>query len=85
MAFQLCSNRNSSAEEEDGVQQVQNDHDDRVEGPVQVKRGWDQVKEREYREDRHEHRVVDRAWVTGEGLGDHVTNESHDKDAEHEL
>lgn len=85
VGFQLRSQRNSAAEEEDGVQRVQDDHDDRVDGPVQVPRGREQVKESEHRKRRHKHRVVDRGRITREGPGDHVTDEGHDEESPHEL
>lgn len=85
MALQLRSQRNSGAEEENAVQRIQDDHEDRVDSPVQIPRGRDQVKECEHRERRHEHGVVDRGRVARKGLGDHVTDEGHDDDGAHEL
>lgn len=85
MAGQLRSQRNSGAEEENAVQRVQDDHEDRVDSPVQIPRGRDQVKECEHRECRHEHGVVDRARVACKGPGDDVTDEGHDEESPQEL
>lgn len=40
---QLSSQRDRGAKEEDAVERVQHDHKDRVNSPVRVIRGWDQV------------------------------------------
>lgn len=72
-------------EEEDKVQSVQDDHDDRVDGPVGVERRRDEVEEREQRERRRPHGIVDCRGVSGEGLRDHVTDEGHDEDRPDEL
>lgn len=45
VARQLRRERDSRAEEEHGVQPVDHDHDDRVEGPVRVERRRYQVEE----------------------------------------
>lgn len=82
---QLRSQRNSGAEEEHSVQRIQNDHDKRVNGPVRIPRGRDQVEEREHRERRHEHRIVDRGRVACERRVDYVTYEGHDEESPHEL
>lgn len=60
MALQLGSQCNSRAEEEDAVQRVKDDHDDRVTSPVNIERGWEQVEQGEHRENRYEDRVVHR-------------------------
>lgn len=85
VARQLRSECDSRAEEEYAVERVDHDHDDRVKSPVRVERGRDQVEEREHRECRTVHRVVDGGWVARECLSNHVTNESHDEQSPYEL
>lgn len=48
VGMQLRSEGDASGEEENGVQRVEDDHDDRVDGPVDVVRGRDQVEQREH-------------------------------------
>lgn len=86
-AVALKSSRegNRVREKEAKVQSVEDDHDDRVDGPVGVERRREEVEEREQPERRRPHGVVDRCRVSGEGLRDHVTDEGHDKDREDEL
>lgn len=56
-----------------------------MEGPSIADRGRDQVEEREHRECRQEHGIVDGTGVPGEGLVDHVTDEGHDEESPYEL
>lgn len=46
VGFQLSCQRDRGAEEEDAVKRVHHDHNDRVNSPVGVIRGWYQVEER---------------------------------------
>lgn len=48
MALQLRGECDGSTEEENAVQRIDDDHDDRVAGPVDVVRGRDQVEQREH-------------------------------------
>ena len=85
VALQPGSERDSSGEEEDAVQGVDDDHDEWVDGPVDIERGRDQVEQREHREYRCVDGVVYGRWVAGEGLSDHITDEGHDEQGEYEL
>jgi hypothetical protein len=85
MRAQLGSGGNTGAEEEQGVQRVQRDHDDRVEGERLLQGGGYEVEEREHGEDAHEHVVVDDARVAGEGRRDDVADECHDEQRPEEL
>lgn len=79
MALQLRGECDGSAEEENAVQRIDDDHDDRVAGPVDVERGRDQVDQREHSEHRYIDGVVHGRRVPGEGFGDHVTDEGHNE------
>lgn len=85
MALKLGGEGDSRAEEEDSVKSVENDHDNRVTGPVDVEGCRDRVEEREHREDSAEHRIVHCRGVAGERLGDHVTDQGHDEEGPEEL
>ena len=85
VTLELCGEGDRGAEEEDGVQGVQNDHDDWVAGPVDVEGCRDGIEQREHGEDRAEHRVVHCRWVAGEGIGDHVSDQGHDEERPEEL
>jgi len=71
--------RNSAAEEEDGVEYVDEEHDHRVESEVFLDGGREQVEERKHREGRDEHGVVDDGWISSVGFGNHVTDKRHDQ------
>lgn len=46
MGSQLSCERDCGTEEEDAVERVQHDHEDRMNSPIGVIRRWDQVEER---------------------------------------
>lgn len=47
--------------------------------------GREKIEQRHHRERRHEHDVVDRGGVAGEGLGDDVADQGHDEEGPYEL
>jgi hypothetical protein len=74
-----------TAEEEQCVEQVNDNHQQWVEAEVLFHRRRDKVKEGEEGEDREEDQVVDDGRVSTIGLGDHVSSEGHDEKGPHKL
>lgn len=72
-------------EEEEGVDQVNDDHQERVEAQILLQRRRDEVEEGQEGEDRDEDQVVDDGRVAAVRLGDHVSGEGHDEEGPHEL
>lgn len=85
VTLQPGSQCDSTGEEENGVEQVHDDHDDRVQSPVKVERGRNQVEERQHGECSRIHGVVDGGRVACESLRNHVTDEGHDEESPYEL
>lgn len=76
---------NGTAEVEDGIEHIKDDHQQGVALEGLLDGGRDEVEEREHGEDGHEHVVVDERRVAGVGSGDHVTDEGHDQKSPEEL
>ena len=85
VALQSCSQGDTRGKEENGIEGVQDDQDDGVARPVRVKGCRDKIKEGEHGECGGEHGIVHRRGVAGEGLANHVTDESHDQQSPYEL
>lgn len=85
VALQLGGQSNGRTEEENAVQHVDHDHDDRVQCPVNVEAGRQQIEHGKQGESRREHRVVDGGGVAREGFGDHVADKGHDEERPQEL
>lgn len=83
--LQFSRKGNPRSKKENGVQGIQHNHDNGVAGPVDVDRGRDEIEQCEQGEGGRVHGIVDRPWVAGEGIVEHVTDEGHDEDAEYEL
>ena len=85
MHAQLRRQGDRTAEPEEGIQHVERDGKDGVDGERVADRGGDQVEEREHGEDGAKHDVVDDGGVAGVGVGDHVAGEGHDEESHEEL
>lgn len=59
MDVELSGHGNGTAEEEEGVESVDGHHDEGVDHEGFLDRGGDEVKQRQHRNNRHEHVVVD--------------------------
>lgn len=85
MHAQLGRQRDRTAEPEDGVEHVERDGEDGVDGEGVADPGGDQVEEREHGEDGAEHDVVDDGGVAGVGVGNHIAGEGHNEEGHEEL
>lgn len=83
--LELRGQSNTGGQKDEHIEQIAEHHKERVTGPVDVDRRWNEIQQREHGECRGEHGVVDHGWVAGEGLGDQVTDEGHDEQGEDEL
>lgn len=72
---QIRGRRNGGDESEERAEDVQDQGEDGVDSQGVLNRGGDQVEEREHREDRDEHVVVDDRRSALDC--DHVTDQSH--------
>lgn len=81
----LGGGRDSAAEEEEGVQHIQTDHEHGVELEALLECGGDEVEQAQHAEDGDEQIVVDDRGVTGDGGVDHVADQSHDEKSPEEL
>ena len=79
MYTELCRERNSTDQEEEGVDRIDGQHEHRVDGETLVGGGREQINEREHGEDGEEHAVVDDGWVAGERVMDHVSSQDQDE------
>lgn len=77
---ELRCERNAADQEQQGVETVDDDHEQRVDGEGLVEGGREQIDEREHGEDGEEHAVVDDRWVAGECVMDHVAGQGHDEE-----
>lgn len=75
--------RNTSNQGEDGVEDVEDKWEHRVDGEAVLDGRRDEVEEREHGEDGHEHVVVDDRRPAGDG--DHVADEGHAEEDPEEL
>lgn len=82
---QVRSSGDGTAEEEEGVEEVEDDHDQRVEGELFLEGCRYEVDQAEHPKDAHEHIVVDDRGVAAGRVGDHVANEGHDEESPEEL
>lgn len=85
VGLQLGGQGNSRTEKEDAVQRVNRDHNDRVQSPFGLHTGRHQVEQSQHGERSREDGVVDGARVACKGIGDHVTDKSHDEERPYEL
>lgn len=79
MRTEVCSGCDTTAEEEERVQEVKSDHDDRVEGEILLDGRGNEVEQRQHSEYRYEHVVVDNRRVVVVGRCNHVANQGHDE------
>lgn len=85
MDTEVGSHGNGTAEEEDGVQSIKSDHEERVALESLLDGGRDKIEQRQHGEHGQEHVVVDDRWVASVGGGDHVTDKCHDQKSPEEL
>ena len=85
MHAKFGSHDNACNEEQESVDDVEGEHNDRVDGQGFLDAGRDEVEQREHRKDGHEDGEIDSGRVTGESLGDHVTREGQDEQRPQEL
>lgn len=74
-----------TAEEEDGVQDVENKRNDRVASQSLVEGDGDEVEQAQHREHGHKHGVVDDGRVARVGIGNHITDQGHNEEGPDEL
>lgn len=82
---EVSGHGNGAAKEEEGVKQIEDDHDERVEGKLLPDSREDKVGEREHREDRHKHGIVHYGGVAAKRVMNHVADERHDEESPEEL
>lgn len=82
---QVRGGGDAADEEKQRVEQVEHDHDERVEGELFLEGGGDEVEEREHREHGCEHVVVYDGGVAADGVGDHVAHQRYDQERPEEL
>jgi len=75
MYTQVGSCGDGADKEEESVEEIEDDHDQRVEGPIFFDGCRDQVEKRQHGEYGDEHIVVDDGWVSAGGFSDHVADE----------
>lgn len=75
----------TSAEEEQHVEDVENRWYKLVEGHFFLEADCNGVEECKHREDSHKHGVVDDRWVSGSGGLNDITSDGHDNQGEQEL
>src|SRR5690348_16407929 len=85
VSTKLSGHGDSCAEEEDGIEQVENGGKDEMADPGVVPCGRDQVEEGQHAEDCNKHVVVDQGRIAGKGGGDDVANQGHDEESKEEL
>lgn len=83
--MQLRWDSNCRTEEEDDVENVNDQHDDRVDSQDFPDGSREEVKERQDTKRRCEEGVVESSWTIADGLADHVTNESHRDSGKNQL
>lgn len=81
VGVEVGSQGDTAAEEEDGVENIEGDHDDGVNGEGFLDGGRDEVEEREEGEDGDEDLVVNHGRVAGGGLCNHVADEGEDEES----
>lgn len=85
MCAQLGCRGDGGAEQENDIERVQDDGEDRVAREAVIEGDRDQVEQRQHAESRTEHVVVDHRRVAGEGHGDDVAHQRHHQQDEEEL
>lgn len=85
MRVKLCGHCDSSAEEEERVEDIKTDQDQWVAGKILLEGCRDQVNERQHSKNRHKHVVVDDRWVAGVRRSDHISDKRHDEQSPEEL
>ena len=85
MHIQVRRKRNTAAKEEDGIQSVGEDHEDRRYGKPLIYSCDYQVDERQHCKYGDEHAVIYYGRIAGVGFGNHVADKSHDEERAEEL
>lgn len=76
---------NGTTEEEDGVESVKDNHQERMTLECLLDRRRNEVEQGEHAENSNEHVIVDERWVASVGRCDHVTDNGHDQKRPDEL
>ena len=85
MDAEFRGERNSATKEEDGVQNVENNHDDGMKSEVFFDGRRDEIEERQHSKDGAKHGKVDNGCIAADSLSDHVTDQSHYQEGPEEL
>ena len=85
MHTQVSGHGKSTTQEEEGIEEIESDHDKRVESEIVLDRCGNQVEEREHRDDGDKHVIVHNGGVAVERIMDHITNERHNEESPEEL
>ena len=79
MDVEFGGQRNAANEEEEGVEGVGDQHEERMDGKGFVEGAGDQVDERQHAEDGDEHDVIDNGRVVVVRVVDHVAHQGEDE------
>lgn len=85
MYTETSSQSGGTSEDEEGIQRIKSDGNERVAGEAIIPARRNEVEERQDGEDGDKHVVIDRRGVAREGLGNHGADKSQDDDHEEEL
>jgi len=85
MHFEVSSHGDRTAEPEDSVEQVKTSWNEFVEGKILLEANGDEVEQRNHREDRYKHVVVDDGWIACKRHCDDVTHKGHHEESKEEL
>lgn len=80
MYSELRCERNTGDKEQQRIDEVDGEHEHRVDGEALIDGGGKEIEEREHREYRDEHGVIDDGRVACECLVDHVSHKRHDQE-----
>lgn len=85
MNTKASSQSGTTGKEEESIENVKNDDNQRMSHEAIVPCCRNEVEERQHAEDGNEDVVIDGRRVARDGLRDHGTDESHDDESEEEL
>lgn len=85
MCAKVGSQSNTTAEEEDGVEDVEDDHNQRVDGNGFDKGCGNEIEQGQHAEDGNEHLIVNHGRVAVGSLRNNVADECHDEESPEEL
>jgi hypothetical protein len=70
----VCCQGNGRTQEEQSIEQIQDDHEQRVEREVRLECRRYEVDKRDHRKDRYEHGVVDDGRIARKCGGNHIAD-----------